>query len=121
MPVDSYSVQLIASLLDGATTIVPTPGTAQTGSVLEAFGGLPQRVGAGVSDLNIKLGTLTNPLWLAIWGAEGITFNTTLTGSEIDADPFAFLADETNGLGISEIWVSNSSGQEQSITILAAE
>ena len=119
--IDSYSVQLITTLLDGSATALVSPGQAETGGVLEAFGGMPQRIAAGASDVNIKLGTLADPLWLAVFGNDGITFRLALAGQVLDANPFAFLADEQNGLGISEIWVSNSDSQEQTIILVAAE
>lgn len=120
--VNSYSIQLLTSLLASGSTFVSNPGdSATTGDVVEAFGGLPQRIAAGAADVNIKLGTLTNPLWLAVFGAEGVTFKIANGGTALDASPFGFVADIQNGLGISEIWVSNSHSAQQTVTIMAAE
>jgi len=120
--INSSSVQLIATLLDGSATVLPTPGDAVTIPVLEAFGGLPQRIAGGTSLLNIKLGTLSLTKWLAIYGNTGITFRFEETGSDIPADPFAFLANNVSaGANISEVWISNADNEEHTVTILGAE
>lgn len=119
--VNAFSAQLVTTLLEGSTTILTSPGDEETGSVLEVFGGFPQRLAGLASAINLKLGTLTNPLWLAIYGAEGISFQISSGGDAIEANPFAFIADVDAGLGISEIWLSNSSAGEVAVTILAAE
>jgi hypothetical protein len=120
--INSSSIQLIAALLDGTTTVMPTPGEAVTVPVQEAFGGLPQRIPGGTSLQNIKLGTLNRVKWIAVYGDVGIKFRTTETGSDIQAHPFAFLANNvTAGIGISEVWVSNDDNEEHTVTILAAE
>lgn len=118
---NKFSVQLITTLLEDTATILPTPGSEGTGTVVEAFGGFPQRIAGEASDVNIKLGTLTSPLWLAVFGAKGISFKIASDGTDLEANPFAFIADTDAGLGISEIWVSNSEAAEIPITILCAE
>ena len=74
MAINNASVQLIFALLEDSTTVVPTPGSAVTVPVLEAFGGMPQRIPGGTSLLNIKLGTLSLCKLLGVWGDEGISF-----------------------------------------------
>lgn len=120
--INSSSVQLVATLLDGSTTVLPTPGDAVIIPVLEAFGGLPQRIAGGTSLLNIKLGTLALTKWLAVYGDVGVSFRFEETGSDIPAHPFAFLANNVPaGANVSEIWVSNSDNEEHTVTILGAE
>lgn len=119
--IDSYSAQLSVSLLDGVTTSLATPGSEETGTVNEAAGGLPHKIGASETDVNVKLGTLTDPVLLAVWGDEGVSFKIASGGDALAAYPFACLADVANGLGISEIWVSNSVPSEQDYTYLAIE
>jgi len=122
MAVNSSSVQLITVLLDGTTTVLPTPGEAVTIPILEAFGGLPQRIAGGESLLNIKLGTLNRVKWLGVFGDEGITIRIEENGSDIPAHPFMFLAaNVVAGAGISELWISNSDSEEHAITIIAGE
>ena len=121
MGINAYSIQVITTLLDGSSVVLPSPGAEHTGGVIEAFGGMPQRIPGETTDMNLKLGTLTSPKWLAIFGAPGISIKTELTGTPMRANPFAFVADESEELGISEIWVTNSDPTERSITILAAE
>lgn len=119
--VNAFSAQLITTLLEDSTTVLTSPGAAETGTVLEVFGGFPQRIAGSASDVNIKLGTLTSPLWLAVYGTTGVSFTISNGGDAIEANPFAFISDVDAGLGISEIWVSNSSAGEVGVTILAAE
>jgi hypothetical protein len=121
MAIDAYSIQVISTLLEGTTSRMTSPGAESTGSVLEAFGGVPMRVPAGASDTNVKLGLLTDPIFLAVYGDKGISFTISSGGDALRADPFAFLADDEDGLGISEIWVSNSDSEEHTIYIVAAE
>lgn len=121
MAINAYSIEVAAALMDGSTVQLPSPGVAQTGSLLEAYGGLPMRVAAGATDVNYKLGALTQAQWLAVYGAEGISFKLQLGGTSIRANPFAFIADTDADTNISEIWLSNSSAAERSVTILAAE
>lgn len=121
MAINAYSIQLITTLLDGTTTQVPSPGIAQTGTVLEAYGGLPVRLPGGASDTNIKLGLLSDPLWLAVFGDEGVSFKIADGGTALEANPFAFIADVEDGLGISEIWLTNADAEEHIIYIVAAE
>jgi hypothetical protein len=119
--IDSYSAQLSVSLLDGVTTSLSTPGSAQSGTVNEAAGGLPHKIAASATDVNVKLGSLTDPVLLALWGDEGVSFKISSGGEAIAAYPFACLADLSNGLGISEIWVSNGVASEQNYTYIAVE
>lgn len=121
MAINAYSVQLITTLLEDSATVITSPGQAETGAVLEAYGGFPARIAAGASGVNIKLGTMTDPKWFALFGAEGVSFTISDGGDAIAASPFAFLADVEDGLGISEIWVSNSDSQEHTITMMGAE
>ena len=121
MAIDGYSVQVSSSLLDGTTTALTSPGAASTGDVGEAFGGFPFKLAASASAVNLKLGTLTDPKWLAVYGEAGVSFQIASGGQAIRANPFAFLADVTDGLGISEIWLSNSEASEVSVQVLAAE
>lgn len=121
MAINAYSIQLITTLLDGTVTQVPSPGSAQTGTVLEAYGGLPVRLPGLASDTNIKLGLLSDPLWLAVFGDEGVSFKIASGGTAIEANPFAFIADVEDGLGISEIWLTNTDAEEHVIYIMATE
>lgn len=122
MAVDGYSVRVMSSLLDGSeTALAEESSAAQTGSISEAFGGLPMKIPGGASDQNIKLGMLTNPLFLKVTGGPGISVKIASGGSALEANPWLFLSDLDAGLGISEIWVSNSDASEQAITILAGE
>lgn len=119
--IDTYNAQLSVSLLEGVTTVMSTPGSQESGDAEEVSGGMPHKIGASETDVNIKLGTLTDPVLLAVWGTIGVSFKINATGDAIGAYPFACLTDIENGLGIDEIWVSNSTASEQTYTYLAIE
>ena len=121
MAINNSSVQLIAAILDGNTVVMPTPGEAVEIPVLEMFNGY-QKLAGGASLVNIKLGSLNRVKWLAVYGDVGVKIRTTETGSDLEADPFLFLANNVvAGMGISEVWVSNDDSEEHDVRILAAE
>lgn len=79
------------------------------------------KLAAGATDVSLTLGTITDPVYIAVLAAEGVSFKLASGGTDaIGANPCAFVADET-GLGVSEILLSNSSGAEVDVTVLAAE
>lgn len=122
MAVDTYSIRVLASLLDGTTTYLSDDtAAATTGNLTEAHGGLPMLVAGLASDVNVKLGTLTDPKFLKVSGSVGVSIKIASGGTAISANPWAFLSEVTNGLGISEIWISNSDPSEATVTILAGE
>lgn len=118
--INAYSAQLTLSLLEDSSTVFSSPGSEQTGSVTEHVV-ISQNVAGPASDVNVKLGGLTDPKILAAWGEEGLSFKTAIAGSVIAAYPIACMSDLTDGLGISEVWVSNSEGTAKSLTIVAFE
>lgn len=119
--IDTYNAELTLTLLESVTTVMATPGEEESGTVNEVAGGLPHKIDGDDTDVNIKLGTLTDPVILALWGGEGVSFKIASDGSAIAAYPFACLCDVENGLSISEIWVSNGTSSEQTYTYLAVE
>jgi hypothetical protein len=122
MAVDTFSIRVQASLLDGSTTFLSDESTAAvTGAVTEGHGGLPMSIPPTTTDLNIKLGTLSDPKFLKVKGVQGVSIKIAENGTSIPANPWAFLSDVDDGLGISEIWVSNSEAQAASVIIVAAE
>lgn len=118
---NAYQVQLTATLLEDSTTVLSSPGVQETGTVTEAFGGLPQKIAGSASDTVFSLGGITDPIFLGVWGDEGVSFKIASDGDALNAYPFACLSDEQDGLGISQIWVSNSEADEKTFTILAIE
>jgi hypothetical protein len=120
MAIDTYSVQLSVALLEGSTTKLPSPGAAVTGDVVEAHGGLPFLVAGGATE-RIRLGTLTDPAAIAIYGDEGIRVRIEEDGSWIPANPFAFLWAVVNSMSVSEVWVNNQDNEEHQVTIIAVE
>jgi len=119
---DQYSIKLDVELLEGTATVTaPSPSTASLGSLTESFYATVSLSG-GASDTNLKLGTLTDPKFLALFSSgTGVSFKAEDGGSDLSAFPCAFLAETTAGLGISEIWLSNSNGSARTVNVLAAE
>lgn len=121
MSVTGYAVRVMASLLDGSDTHLADDSAEQTGDVLEAHGGLPMKIPGSTTDLNIKLGTITQPKFLKVAGDQGVSFKIAEGGTAISANPWAFLADLDDGMQISEVWITNSEPDEKEVTILAVE
>jgi len=119
--INAYSAELTLSLLEDSSTVLTSPGSEETGTVTESFVTMPGSLAASASDVNIKLGALTDPLMLCIWGDDGVSFKVSSAGDSIAAYPFACLSDITNGLGISEIWLSNAESSSKSYTLVAIE
>lgn len=120
MAIDTYSVQLVYNLLEGSTVKLPSPGTAVTGDVVEANGGLPFLV-PGDTTVNIKLGTLTDPAAIGVYGDKGVQVQIEENGSWLPANPFAFVGAVVNSMAVSEVWVRNTDNQEHQVTIIAVE
>lgn len=120
---NGYSLQLVAALLqDSSTFLSPGPSSASTGTITQGFY-LPLRLAAGASNTNVKLGTLTNPKFLAVFGGQGVSFKIISTGDNgRGANPFGFLSDVDDGIGdVSQIWLSNSDSEAHEVEILAGE
>ena len=78
-------------------------------------------VPSAASDKVVYLGSITDPVFLAVLGAEGITFKLDAGGTDaIGAYPMALIMNN-DGLSIDRILVSNGDGQAHEITIVAAE
>ena len=76
----------------------------------------------GASDESLKLGLITDPIMIAVFSPDGaITFKLDSTGTDpIGAYPVAIVANG-EGLGIDEILLSNASGAELDIVVIAIE
>jgi len=119
---DQYSIKLNVELLEGTVTVTaPAPSVASLGSMTASFYGTASLAGSA-SDTNVKLGTLTDAKFLALFSSgTGVTFTIASGGTSLAAFPCAFLAETTDGLGISEVWLSNSNSSTRTVNILAAE
>ena len=119
---DQYSIKLNVELLEGIVTVAaPAPSVASLGSMTESFYGTASLAGSA-SATNVKLGTLTDAKFLALFSSgTGVTFTIVSGGTSLAAFPCAFLAETTDGLGISEVWLSNSNASARTVNILAAE
>ena len=79
------------------------------------------KLAAGASNVSLTLGTMTDPVYISVKGDSGVSFKLATEGSDsIGANPCALVADE-DGLGVEEILLSNSSGAEVDVVVLAAE
>lgn len=76
---------------------------------------------AGASDENVDLGGITDPQYIIVFGATGVSFKLDSTGTDsLEANPFAAVSDE-DGLGVDEILLSNSDGVDHDVVIYAGE
>ncbi len=119
---DTYTIRLLAQLLDSTVTVLaPGPSTAETGSLTETFHATVTLAGSA-SATNVKLGTLTDAKFLAMWSSgTGVTFQTETSGTDISAYPCAFLAEVTDGMEMSEVWLSNDNSSSRTVELLAGE
>jgi hypothetical protein len=92
-------------------------GSGETTETFKSVIALP----AGASDTSLTLGTITDPLYIAVFGGEGISFKLGAAGTdEIGANPVGVVSDE-QGLGETVVLLSNDSGVEVEVAVLAAE
>ena len=87
----------------------------------KVYGG--STVDAAAADVEIELGSITNPKLLIVIGAPGISIKlVTGTGTAINANPFTVVCKcDTEGFAQASFFVSNSGSQPQNISWLAAE
>lgn len=117
---DSYSLSVVTAILTGAAT-TRTLTTTGTGSFDEEFW-TTVKLAAAAADISVALGTLTDPQVVIVIGGEGVTFKLGAAGTDdIGADPIGIAADEVNGLAIAAVLLSNSSGVEREVTVIAWE
>ena len=121
MAIDGYSVQLTCYFLDGTSTAVVSPGEALAGDVVEGLGGFPTRIPGGGEIVNMKLGTITDAAWVAVWGDHQVQVRFAADGDWAGANPFFFIGQTLGGLSISEIWLRNMDNEEHVVTVYAAE
>jgi len=117
---DGYTATATVSLLTGtATDRTVTETTTETSS--ESFWA-EVALEAGASDTSLKLNLLTDPTALLVIGGTGISFKIGGTGTDaVRANPFAYLLDVDEGLGISDLLLSNSDSQPHDVTVICFE
>lgn len=119
MASDNYSISAVLSFLTGTAT--DRTETITVDDTATQFFWIEVTVLAAAADVSVALGGMTDPKILAVYGGNGISFKLDSGGTDaIGADPLAIVGDETGGLSISEILLSNS-GAEQTVGIFAAE
>jgi hypothetical protein len=93
---------------------------SQTGTVGEKFSHT-MLLGAGDSDTSLVLGAITDPKYIIVVGAKGVSFKLGAAGTDvIGANPIAIVADE-DGLSETQILLSNSDSQEHEVQVYAGE
>ena len=113
------SIELKATIADVVLdklmdlTLVPVTEKVYGGSTVDA----------AAADVEIELGSITNPKVLIVIGAPGISIRLlAATGTVINAYPFAALCKcDTEGFAQASFFVSNSGSQPQQVSWLAAE
>ena len=103
-----------------SATIESESEISESGSASEKFR-MEVRLPGNASDTSLTLGTITDPLYIAVIGAEGVSFKLGSGGTDsIGAYPLGFVSD-LKGLDESVVLLSNSKPTEQTVTVLAAE
>ena len=116
---DSLQVQIVTTLLDGASTERTATNTKTISDLSEEFW-ITTRLAAGAST-TLALGSLTDPDMLLIFGGEGIWVKLDATQAAHWADPFFVISNVHDGLDLSSVILGNDSAQEQAITIITVE
>ena len=86
----------------------------------ERFSSDTVKMAAGESDISVTLSRLTDPVLIYVQGASGISFKLTGGTDVIPANPCALITD-ADGFGNASILLSNSSGVEVDVKIVAVE
>lgn len=119
MASDNYSIASVLSFLTG-TTVDRTDTVTADASATQFFW-IEVTVAAGAADTSVALGGMDDPLILAVYGGNGITVKLGAAGTDsLGCDPLLVVGNETNGLNIAAVLVSNS-GAEQTVGIFAAQ
>jgi hypothetical protein len=76
---------------------------------------------AGAANDSVDLGGITDPQYIIVFGGTGVSFKLGAAGTDdLEANPFGAVSDE-EGLGITEILLSNSDGVDHDVVIYAGE
>jgi len=86
----------------------------------ERFSSDTVKLEAGASDVTLTLSLLTNPTLLYVQGASGVSFKLTGGTDVIPANPCALITD-ADGFANASILLSNSSGVEVDVKVVAIE
>jgi len=116
----NYSIKTLIQIMDGALvnkTVSKVADSTYTQSFI-----MELTVAAAASDTSITLGGLTAPKVLIVLGADDISFKMDAGGTDIiDADPMAVICDETDGIGVSALLMSNGGATDRVVTIIALQ
>lgn len=92
----------------------------ESGTVTEKFDHTLQ-LANGASDVSLTLGAMTDPIFIFVLGATGVSFKLASGGTDaIGANPFGAVCDD-DGLGVTEILLSNSDSVEHTVRVMAGE
>ena len=116
----NYSMRLICQLMDGA--LINTTVKKVADSTYTQHFDMDITVAAAASDVSLTLGGLTAPKVLIVIGGDDVKFKLNAGGTdEIDADPFAIICDETDGIGVTAILLSNGGAADIVARVIAVE
>lgn len=105
--------------------ITLTIGTLKTATLTitpdEEFSATVKLAGLA-SDVSLTLGAITDAKYIAVFGAEGVSFKIDSGGTDpVYANPFAILTEEDLGSGVDVILLSNSAVAEATVYVYAGE
>jgi len=81
---------------------------------------LTARLASAAADVSLTLGTLTTPTLIFVKGGAGVSFKVVAGTDPIQANPCALITD-ADGFTNASILLSNSSGVEVEVTVIAIE
>ena len=116
---DTFTMQLVATLLTGSSTERTKSETETVESLQEEFW-TAYRLSSGAS-VELTLGALTDPAFIFVEGAEGIWVKLDNTQAAHYADPYFVVSNVSDGLGQSTITIGNDDSIEHTVTVIAVE
>ena len=116
---DTFTMQVVATLLTGASTERTKSETETVSSLTEEFW-TAYRLSAGAS-VELTLGALTDPNFIFVEGAEGVWVKLDNTQAAHFANPYFMVSDVDNGLDQSTITIGNDDAVEHTVTVIAVE
>lgn len=103
-----------------ALTVDAVSQVSASGTVAEKFE-TTVLLATGASDVSLTLSTLTDPIYVIVVGAKGVSFKIGAGGTDaIGANPFGAFCDD-DGLGETTILLSNSDAQDHEVKVFAGE
>lgn len=109
------TLNFAVTIADDVATYVDTTTDQSEKVVMDEI-----KLAAGAADVSLTLSTLTHPTLIYVRGASGVSFKVIAGTDVIPANPCALIAD-ADGFANASILLSNSSGVEVDVGVVAIE